>query len=67
MKKRMMPVSRSAADAGIFMVDWMARDPFFNMAIKMETGIIIKGFSLDIQATMMAVKPTPPAVVYVRV
>ena len=58
---------RSDAEAGILKLVWMVLEPRSSMAIKTETTSMPKGFILDSQATVMAVKPTPPAVPSVRV
>jgi len=67
MKNRIKPVKRSAAAAGIRIVDWMKSEPFWSIAIKMAIGIMTNGLSFASHATVIAVNPTPPAVVAVNV
>ena len=67
MAKRMMPVSTSATEAGMLKLVWMVPEPLVRMARKAAMNTMMMGLRPASQATVMAVKPTPPAVLALRV
>ena len=58
----MMPMSRSDADAGILNCVWIALDPLSSIAMNTDTTSMPYGFIFASHATVIAVKPTPPAI-----
>ena len=61
MQNRKMPVIMSEMEAGTWSSVCKESAPFSSTASRPEMATIAKGFNCASQATVMAVKPTPPA------